>query len=116
MNCHNELRLSKHFLRKEFECKCGCGLFIHNEELLSTLENIRYALNLPIIITSGTRCKTHNARIGGKTNSDHCFGRAVDFYVKSMNIKELAKFVQRYYLNLKIIPYYERNFIHVAVR
>jgi len=48
-----------------------------------TLEPLREALGLPIVITSGYRCKALNDLIAHHSQrSQHLHGRAADFYVK----------------------------------
>lgn len=49
---------------------------------LGTLEPLREALGLPVIITSGYRCKALNDIISHHSNrSQHMKGQAADFYV-----------------------------------
>jgi hypothetical protein len=43
------------------------------------LEKVRTLLGVPIIVSSWYRNPTLNAAIGGAKNSDHMYGRAVDF-------------------------------------
>ena len=43
---------------------------------------IRMNLKMPVIISSGYRCKKLNNKIGGVYNSQHIEGKAVDFTVK----------------------------------
>jgi uncharacterized protein YcbK (DUF882 family) len=72
--------LSRNFDQREFECKC-CGLYISSIGLVQTLQNIRDAVGAPVIINSGTRCKKHNAAVGGVANSAHLTGEAADIQV-----------------------------------
>lgn len=46
--------------------------------VLSNLDNIREVYGKPIIITSGYRCPELNAKVGGKSNSQHLKGEAAD--------------------------------------
>lgn len=75
------MRLSPHFTTEEFECKCGCGFGSRandvSEELIEALEIIRGRVG-PLIITSGCRCRDHNKKIGGSSNSAHMRGLAAD--------------------------------------
>lgn len=48
-------------------------------ELANVLQDIRDEIGKPIIISSGYRCRALNKSIGGAKNSDHLYGRAVDF-------------------------------------
>ena len=73
--------LSKHFSRREFSCKCGCGFDTVDAELLQVLEKLRQHINLPITITSGCRCPAYNAVVGGARDSQHTRGRAADIKV-----------------------------------
>ena len=46
--------------------------------LAEMLERIRTTLGVPIIITSGYRCRALNMAVGGVTSSDHAQGNAAD--------------------------------------
>lgn len=80
-------KYSEHFKRSEF--KCGCkgkhcdGYPVEmNKKVISILEKLReYYGNKPITVTSGIRCKKHNANVGGVSNSAHMDGDAADFYI-----------------------------------
>ncbi len=55
-----------------------------------TLEPLREALGLPIIITSGYRCKALNhLLVNHSTKSQHMNGEAADFVVQGNNRREL---------------------------
>ena len=71
--------LTKNFSRKEFACKCGCGFDDINIGLVNRLQVIRDIIQVPIIINSGCRCKTHNKFIGGASISFHLIGDAADW-------------------------------------
>ena len=73
-------RLSVHFRRAEQACRCGCGLYVHRPQLLDLAEKVRSILQTPMIVTSGTRCVSHNTRVGGSPTSKHLQGLAMDFY------------------------------------
>lgn len=72
--------LSKFFSREECECKC-CGLMNIDPELLKVMDDIRTMVGHGLIISSGSRCPTHNESEGGKKNSAHLTGLAVDIKV-----------------------------------
>jgi len=74
--------LTEHFSRHEFACRCGCGFENIDMNLVAILENIRNALRSPIIITSGCRCEKHNEKAGGKPDSSHLKGKAVDIFIR----------------------------------
>lgn len=78
--------LSQHFSDYEFKCKCGCGTFIKNAELIQMLEKLFTAMNAKeIIITSGTRCAKHSVNVGGTSTDAHTKGIAVDIRVIKLN-------------------------------
>lgn len=76
-------QLSPHFAASELACRCGCGLGLQpgdvSPELVALLEQVRaMAGGLPLTVTSGLRCRVHNAVVGGVPNSAHCHGLAAD--------------------------------------
>ena len=72
----------KYFKKAEFACKCGKYCNGYPAEI--DLKMVRYAdairerIGKPISINSGLRCKTHNANVGGVSNSQHLYGAAAD--------------------------------------
>ena len=108
--------LSKNFYKKEFACKCGCGLQSVNPRLITALQKLRDLIGRPITITSACRCESHNAKVGGVKNSYHTQGIAVDIQVKGMTPKEVAKCAET------IKEFYEggigiyKTFVHLDVR
>ncbi len=70
-------RLSRNFMKSEFACSC-CGEAEVDANLVYNLQKLRDAFGLPIHITSGYRCSSHNRAIGGSVNSQHLKGKAVD--------------------------------------
>lgn len=49
-----------------------------NADFLNKLDEAREIANIPFIINSAYRSPEHNAKIGGKPNSSHIKGLAVD--------------------------------------
>jgi len=78
--------LSQHFSRAEFACSCGCGFGLSPGDvdpvLVGLLEDIRAAVGGPLRLTSGCRCKNHNAAVGGVPGSVHTLGQAADIQVE----------------------------------
>lgn len=74
------------FSAKEFDCKCNnCKDTYIDSDLIQKLDNLREAVNSPIIVTSGYRCPAHNIAIGGAQNSSHTSGMAADIVAKDMD-------------------------------
>lgn len=88
----------KHFKRSEFACKCGkyCNGFPAepNAKLVKVAERVREHFGAPVIVSSGVRCKTHNANVGGVPNSRHTMGKAMDFRIVGKTAAQVLAFVQ----------------------
>jgi len=87
----NNIRVSKNFKLKEFQCKDGSNQVVLDSQLLNKLQELRDLLNKPIIINSAYRNKEYNKKVGGAANSQHLFGRAVDIKVNGMDPHEVAR-------------------------
>lgn len=72
----------KYFKKQEFACKCGkyCNGYPVDIDMnmVKIADKIRSKIGKPITINSGLRCKTHNANVGGVSNSQHLYGNAAD--------------------------------------
>lgn len=72
----------KYFKKAEFACKCGkyCNGYPEDidMEMVKYADAIRERIGKPISVNSGLRCKTHNANVGGVSNSQHLYGTAAD--------------------------------------
>ena len=64
----------------EFECKCGCGLNNTQHYFIDKLQDARDRAKIPFFINSGCRCPKHNAKVGGRKNSDHLTGEGADIF------------------------------------
>ena len=73
----------RYFNRSEFRCKCG-GKYCNgypakiDMSMVRIADKIRAKIGKPITVNSGLRCKTHNANVGGVSNSQHLYGKAAD--------------------------------------
>lgn len=88
----------KHFERAELACKCGkCGGFPvePQEKLIRAADKTRDHFGKPVRVTSGVRCATHNANVGGVSNSRHLSGKAVDFGVEGFSATLVLDYVQK---------------------
>lgn len=73
----------RYFTIDEFKCKCGrkyCNGYPVEIDMnmVKIADEIRNRIGKPIQINSGIRCKTHNANVGGVSNSQHLYGNAAD--------------------------------------
>lgn len=85
----SQLRLSPHFMAREFRCPCShCTEIVVEQELVDKLEAMRLTLGVPMFITSAYRCAAYqdDLRARGfetaKGISQHQLGRAADVMTK----------------------------------
>jgi len=73
----------KNYSIGEGACKCGCGaqledsIVLASQAFISVLERI-YGVPVRHVISSGARCKKHNAAVGGSDESQHINRIAID--------------------------------------
>jgi uncharacterized protein YcbK (DUF882 family) len=106
-------KVSKHFNRAEFACKCGCGMNTIDAELVGYLEQIRVFFEKPVIITSGNRCPSHNRAVGGSPSSQHLVSRAADIVVRGVPSNIVAEYAEQ--IGVKGVGRYEK-FTHIDSR
>jgi len=106
-----------HFKQSDFKCKC-CGKLPPNgikTSLLLRLESLRAKCgNEKISITSGYRCPSHNASVGGVSSSQHIQGTAADIVISSTSPSTAASKAETIFENGGLGRY--KTFIHVDVR
>lgn len=74
---------------------------------------VYYGNNNPIVINSGFRTVEYNKKLkGSATNSMHLYGKAVDFKVEGLTVKQLAA-IASYFKAGGIGMYYESGFLHM---
>lgn len=91
-------RSIRYFQKQEFACKCGaCGGFPAQpqERLVRIAENVRSHFGEAALVSSGVRCKEHNAAVGGVTNSRHLTGKAMDFRINGKSSGEVLNYVNQ---------------------
>lgn len=112
--------LSKDFKVCEFSCHGSgcCSTVTIDDKLVEYLQKIRDHFGKSITITSGYRCATHNARVGGATGSRHSKGQAADIVVSGVKPAEVAKYAES--IGILGIGLYETNkdghFVHIDTR
>lgn len=109
-------KLSEHFSVAEFSCHgqtCGCSETKIDDKLVAYLEQIREHFGARTYISSGYRCPTHNAAVGGASKSYHMRGQAADITVEGIAPAEVAKYAES--IGILGIGLYE-SFVHVDTR
>ena len=107
----------KYFKESDFACKC-CGELLEdgmNEALLEKLDALRELIKVPVYISCGYRCPSHNAEVGGVENSQHVLGTAADIYTDDLTVDELADAAVKIGFD-GIGRYYSDEFVHVDCR
>lgn len=51
---------------------------LYDPELLCKLDRMRHFAGIPILLTSGFRCREYNSKVGGSPTSSHLSGLAMD--------------------------------------
>ena len=90
--------LTANFSKSEFNCNCGCEMpenVLDNVEAhAQNLQTLRDFCGSSIVINSGYRCPTYNAKIGGASKSQHMTGNASDIVISNMSDNEVADIVE----------------------
>lgn len=109
-----QLKLSEHFMLKEFQCKDKTYQILVDDELVEILESLRCFIGKPITITSGYRTKSYNQKCGGADESYHCKGMAADI---SANISLTKLAIYSAMMGARGIGIYQdKGFIHIDTR
>lgn len=115
---------SKHFKKSEFACHCGKCEYSKdpkmNRELITVLELIRaYCKSINpksyVFISSGRRCKEHNAKEGGRPRSKHLYGLAADIKTRHVPLADVFNYINTLFPDCFGLSLYS-NFIHIDAR
>lgn len=109
----------KHFDREEFRCNCEgkyCDGFQAepSKKLVKLADRIREHYGVPMIVSSGVRCKTHNANVHGDMNSRHMRGLAMDFCIKGKPAAEVLEYVWKQ-PEVRYAYAIDSNYVHMDV-
>lgn len=99
----------KHFKKEEFTCKCGCGMNNIDLNLVKILDEIREYFGQPVVVSSGCRCKNHNAKVGGVQGSRHVLGKAADIIVRNVSKDKVLAKCKKYVANGRARYTYTNN-------
>lgn len=101
--------------RDKFKCRCGCGLDLVDYSIYRTYIDILYLLKKTLIIHSGCRCLLYNKKVGGKEDSYHLKGQALDFHLSDIPNKTIYYELDKRYKNKFGIFLYDWG-IHIDIR
>lgn len=105
----------KYFRKEEFACKCGCGSGKMEEKLIKVADRVRAHFGNSITVSSGRRCTTHNARVGGVSNSRHLSGKAMDFCVSGFSASSVLSYAQAQ-PEIRYAYAIDNNFVHMDIQ
>lgn len=94
------------------EAKYVCAM----ELVVSVLNRIQRHFGYSVVVTSGYRCEALNKAVGGKPNSQHMLGEAVDFFVHATPLLEVFEYVLDNVEFDYMILYRHKRIIHLSVR
>lgn len=107
----------RHFSRGEFSCRCGrCGGFPAEMDLtlLRQADDLRERLGVPIHVSSGVRCNSHNIAVGGVANSRHLAGKAMDFRAEGLSAARVLEVVDQL-PDIRYAYAIDENYVHMDV-
>jgi peptidoglycan hydrolase-like protein with peptidoglycan-binding domain len=109
----------EHFSRKELKCKCGniyCNGYPAEpqEKLVRVADKVREHFGSPATVSSGLRCKQHNANVGGVSNSRHLTGKAMDFCIKGKSSAQVLAYVQKQ-SDIRYAYAIDSQFVHMDI-
>lgn len=114
------MKITEHFDRDEFKCKCGCNQNYISKDLIEKLETLHKAMKAhSIVITSGYRCPKHSVAVGGLSTDAHTVGIAADCIVYKekgvpYDVEDVAEVAER--LGFTGIGLMNGNAIHLDIR
>lgn len=109
----------QYFTPEEFACKCGryCDGYPARmeKELLQTADRVRMHFGKPVVVSSGLRCRQHNANVGGVSDSRHLSGKAMDFCIPGISARKILDFVQKQ-PEIRYAYAIDDSFVHMDVQ
>jgi uncharacterized protein YcbK (DUF882 family) len=113
---------NKYFKSSEFDCQCKLKSCVDQKvsiKLINKIVELREAIQEPLTVTSGFRCKAHQAEIrasGVSTVvakvSTHESGDAADIKPTRTSIKDFETVCARFFMSIGIA----KNFLHLDLR
>ena len=117
----NDTQLCKGLRLEEFHCNCklkSCRATMITTELIKAFEKFRALINQPMKINSGYRCTQHNFNEGGKSQSRHQFGQAIDIHYSWDDLLDVEETISALKAcGFKFVLWYpNERFFHCDVR
>lgn len=108
-------KLSGNFEVSEFACRDGSDAVLVAPRLVMVLQSIRSHFGVPVVIHSAYRTPQYNAKVGGVTDSQHCYGTAADITVRGQKPVDVAAYARQLMPDWGGVGVYD-SFCHIDVR
>ena len=108
-------KLSGNFKVSEFACRDGSDAVLVAPRLVMVLQTIRDHFGAAVTINSGYRTPQYNTKVGGVTNSQHCYGTAADIVVRGQTPAAVAAYARKIMPDWGGVGIYG-SFCHIDVR
>ena len=108
-------KLSGNFKVSEFACKDGSDAVLVAPRLVMVLQTIRDRFGAAVTINSGYRTPQYNTKVGGVTDSQHCYGTAADIVVKGQKPAAVAAYARTIMPDWGGVGVYD-SFTHIDIR
>lgn len=113
----SDKKLSTNFKVKEFASKDGSDAVLVAPRLVMVLQSLRSHFCAAVTINSGYRTPQYNAKVGGVTDSQHCYGMAADISVSGQKPDTVAAFARTLMPDWGGVGVYaKKGFTHIDVR
>lgn len=103
MSVKRDEKLSEHFRRAEFRCRCRrleCNAPEMDKGFIRRLEALRLDWGQSMSPSSGARCHWYNAKVGGAEKSLHLIGHAADFnFADRSTVEKFAALAEKHGFN-----------------
>ena len=108
-------QLSAHFKVREFACGDGSDAILVAPRLVMVFQTIRDHFGAAVTINSGYRTPQYNTKVGGVTDSQHCYGTAADIVVKGQKPAAVAAYARKIMPDWGGVGVYD-SFTHIDIR
>lgn len=108
----------QYFSRKEFACKCGkyCNGYPSQMQqgIVELADRARRELMGVGFVSSGLRCRQHNANVGGVSDSRHLIGKAINLRIEGKSARQTLAWAQRQ-PDVRYAYAIDTNFVHIDI-
>ena len=108
----------QYFSRKEFACKCGryCNGYPAQmqRKVVELVDRARAELKGVGFVSSGSRCRQHNANVGGVSDSRHLLGKAIDLRIEGKSARQTLAWALRQ-PQVRYAYAIDTSFVHIDI-